>query len=247
METIKNRKITINGLGYFGLPLAVEFSKNGFSVIGFDIDEKRKNELKKGKNHPLEVSEDVLKKDLNLTFSTSLKEIEKADIYIITVPTPIGQYKKPYLTPLIEASQSIGALLVNGNIVFFESAVLPGCTEEICVPILEKNSGLIYNVDFSFGYSPESINPRDSIRKADNIVKITSSSTIEVFNIVDDLYNSIVTVGTYKAPSIKVAEEGKIIENTRLDVNISLMNELALIFDRLDIDRMEVLEAAEPN
>lgn len=241
---IKEYKIAIVGLGYVGLPLAVEFAKKGFEVIGFDINERRVNDLRLGKDDTKEVSRKDLLEATGLAFTSKLNEIKDTDIYIITVPTPIDSYKKPNLEPLIKASQSVGKVLSKKSVVIYESTVYPGCTEEICVPELEKSSGLIFNKDFYCGYSPERINPGDPIHKVHNIVKVTSGSTEEVAMLVDELYNTIVTVGTHKASSIKVAEAGKIIENTQRDVNISLMNELALIFDRMGIDTLEVLEAA---
>nr|WP_233164189.1 nucleotide sugar dehydrogenase [Snuella sedimenti] len=241
---LKEYKIAIIGLGYVGLPLAVEFSKKRFQVFGFDVNEKRINELKKGKDSTKEVSEKELAEVPFLHFTTKLEAIKEADIYIVTVPTPIDNYKTPDLLPLKKASQTIGTILSKDNIVIYESTVYPGCTEEICVPELEKVSGLVFNKDFFCGYSPERINPGDPVRKVHNIVKITSGSNPEIADIIDKLYNEIVTVGTHKASSIKVAEAGKIIENTQRDVNISLMNELSLIFDRMGIDTLEVLEAA---
>jgi len=242
---IKEYKIAIVGLGYVGLPLAVEFAKKGFEVIGFDINERRVSDLRIGKDDTKEVSGKDILEATELAFTSNLLEIKEANIYIITVPTPIDSYKNPNLQPLVKASQSVGKVLSKGDIVIYESTVYPGCTEEICVPELEKSSRLKFNKDFYCGYSPERINPGDPIHKVHNIVKVTSGSTEEVAMLVDELYNTIVTVGTHKASSIKVAEAGKIIENTQRDVNISLMNELALIFDRMGIDTLEVLEAAE--
>jgi len=239
-----NNKITVIGLGYVGLPLAVEFSKKGFNVVGFDINENRITELKNSFDKTGEVEPAQITNNNNLSFTLSLKDIQDSNFYIITVPTPIDKFKNPNLTPLIESSKLVASVLSKGDIVIYESTVYPGCTEEICVPQLEKTSGLLFNKDFYCGYSPERINPGDPIRKVHNIVKITSGSTPETATKVDELYKKIVTVGTHKAPSIKVAEAGKIIENTQRDVNISLINELALIFDRLDIDTLEVLEAA---
>ena len=237
-------KITIVGLGYVGLPLAVEFSKKGIDVVGYDINEKRINELRNGLDRTREVNQEDINQKSNLLFTTQLSDITDSNIYIVTVPTPIDKFKNPNLIPLIKSSQLIGSVLSKKDIVIYESTVYPGCTEEICVPELEKTSGLEFNKDFYCGYSPERINPGDPVRKVHNIVKITSGSTPETATIIDDLYNIIVTVGTHKASSIKVAEAGKIIENTQRDVNISLMNELALIFDKLGIDTLEVLEAA---
>ncbi len=240
----KDCKIAVVGLGYVGLPLAIEFSKKGFNVIGFDISEKRVAQLKNKNDLTQEVSSKDFDEAKSIEFTSQIDSIKKANIYIITVPTPIDSYKKPDLRPLIKASQAVGNILKKGDIVIYESTVYPGCTEEICVPELEKSSNLKYNKDFFCGYSPERINPGDPIRKVHNIIKITSGSNDDTAKIVDKLYKSIVTVGTHKASSIKIAEAGKIIENTQRDVNISLMNELALIFDRMDIDTLEVLEAA---
>jgi len=236
-------KIAIVGLGYVGLPLAVEFAKK-YKVIGFDINKERIDELIRGKDRTREILDEELKDLNNLIFTDELKDLKDCNIYIITVPTPIDKYKNPNLKPLIESSKSIGTIISTGDIVIYESTVYPGCTEDICVPELEKASGLKFNRDFFCGYSPERINPGDPIRKVHNIVKITSGSNKETANIVDQLYKSIVTVGTHMASSIKVAEAGKIIENTQRDVNISLMNELALIFDKMNIDTLEVLQAA---
>ncbi|TXG37162.1 nucleotide sugar dehydrogenase [Seonamhaeicola maritimus] len=241
---IKNLKIAVVGLGYVGLPLGIEFSKKGFDVVGFDVNEYRVKELEKG----IDTTSEILKSDFleakAIKFSFKEKDIEDADIYIVTVPTPIDEFNRPNLNFLIEASRTVGKYLSKGNIVIYESTVYPGCTEEVCVPELVQSSGLRFNIDFYCGYSPERINPGDPVRKVHNIVKITSGSTPEIANIVDSLYKSIVTVGTHKASSLKVAEAGKIIENIQRDLNISLMNELALIFDKLDIDTLEVLEAA---
>ena len=241
---VNDYKIAIIGLGYVGLPLAVEFAKKGFQVIGFDINKKRVEELLQGNDFTKEVSRKEFIEVMGVEFTSELSSIKNANIYIVTVPTPIDSYKNPDLTPLLKASQSIGTVLKKGDIVIYESTVYPGCTEEICVPELEKSSNLKYNKDFFCGYSPERINPGDLIRKVHNIVKITSGSDDKTANFVDELYKSIVTVGTHKASSIKVAEAAKIIENTQRDVNISLMNELALIFDRMGIDTLEVLQAA---
>lgn len=241
---IKDYKIAVIGLGYVGLPLAVEFAKKGFNVCGFDINKQRISELEQGKDITKEVEKSELLCVKNIKYSSSVGQIESYDIYIVTVPTPIDEFKTPDLTPLVKASEMVGEILSKGNIVIYESTVYPGCTEEVCVPVLEQNSGLKFNEDFFCGYSPERINPGDPVRKVHNIMKITSGSNEETANIVDALYNEIVTVGTHKASCIKVAEAGKIIENTQRDVNISLMNELALIFDKIGIDTLEVLEAA---
>ncbi|WP_242203328.1 nucleotide sugar dehydrogenase [Aestuariivivens insulae] len=241
---IKANKIAVIGLGYVGLPLAIEFSKKGFQVVGFDIDEDRVSDLKQGIDHTKEVEQSDFLEAKNIHFTSQENQISDADIYIITVPTPIDAFNRPDLTYLVKASQLVGRQLSKGNIVIYESTVYPGCTEEVCVPELEKASGFQFNEDFYCGYSPERINPGDAVRKVHNIVKITSGSTPETANLIDALYNQIVTVGTHKASSIKVAEAGKIIENIQRDVNISLINELALIFDKLGIDTLEVLEAA---
>ncbi len=247
---LENLRITVVGLGYVGLPLAIEFGKK-YTTIGFDINESRVNELKKGIDRTKETSyQDILSAE-NLTFVTSLNgstHIESANgiknIYVVTVPTPIDQFKKPDLLPLISASTMIGQVLRQDDIVIYESTVYPGCTEEDCVPVLEKTSGLTFNQDFFCGYSPERINPGDKKNTLTKILKITSGSTPEIANFVDDLYGSIITAGTYKAPSMKVAEAAKIVENCQRDVNISFVNELALIFDKMNIDTTEVLEAA---
>ena len=237
-------KIAIIGLGYVGLPLAMEFAKKGFQVQGYDINERRISELKKGIDVTKEVPSNAFLQAKGLQFTTQLEALTGANIYIVTVPTPIDRFNTPDLSFLINASQLVGSVLSKGDIVIYESTVYPGCTEEVCVPELEKSSGLKFNQDFFCGYSPERINPGDTVRKVHNIVKITSGSTSEIASVIDELYNQIVTVGTHKASSIKVAEAGKIIENIQRDVNISLINELALVFDKLEIDTMEVLEAA---
>jgi UDP-N-acetyl-D-galactosamine dehydrogenase len=240
---MNNYKICIIGLGYVGLPLAVEFSKNGFNVIGYDINSKRITELNEGFDITGEVESDDFNSK-NLLFTSNKSDLGNSTIYIITVPTPIDAFKQPDLNHLISASTLVGENLNKDDLVIYESTVYPGCTEEICVPTLEKTSGLKFNVDFYCGYSPERINPGDKKRKVHNIVKVTSGSTEEIATTVDELYKTIVTVGTHKASSIKVAEASKIIENIQRDLNISLINELALIFDRLSIDTLEVLEAA---
>ncbi|WP_299186447.1 nucleotide sugar dehydrogenase [uncultured Aquimarina sp.] len=241
---LKENKIAIIGLGYVGLPLAVEFAKSNFNVIGFDINSLRIEELCKGVDFTNEVSEEELHSIDSVCFTTDEKELSSANIYIVTVPTPIDQFKQPDLKPLKGASQLVGKYLSKNDVVIFESTVFPGCTEEICVPILEEYSELKYNSDFFCGYSPERINPGDKIRRVHNIVKVTSGSNEKIAELVNKLYASIVTAGTHKASSIKVAEAAKIIENTQRDLNISFVNELALIFDRMDIDTLEVLEAA---
>ncbi len=244
MKAIKDYRLCVIGLGYVGLPLAVEFAKNSFQVIGFDINKNRIKELSEGIDRTLEVSSDDLKSATTITYSTQLEDIKEVDIYIVTVPTPIDEYKKPDLTPLIKASETVGKVLSKGNIVIYESTVYPGCTEEDCVPILEKFSGLKFNQDFYCGYSPERINPGDHVHRVHNIKKVTSGSTPAIAEIVDTLYKSIVQVGTYRASSIKVAEAAKVIENSQRDINIAFVNELALIFDKMGIDTLEVLEAA---
>lgn len=243
---IKNKKLAIIGLGYVGLPLAVEFSKKGFSVLGFDINDQRIEELKAGSDSTNEVSTEELSQaiDNNITFSSNEQDLINANIFIVTVPTPIDKFKQPDLTPILSASKLVGNYLSKDDIVIYESTVYPGCTEEDCVPVLEKTSGLKFNEDFYCGYSPERINPGDKDRRVHNIVKVTSGSTPEIAETVDNLYSAIIEVGTHKASSIKVAEASKIIENTQRDLNISLVNELALIFDKIGIDTIEVLEAA---
>ena len=238
-----NTKIAIIGLGYVGLPLAVEFGKY-FKTIGFDINESRIQELQAGNDSTLEVRPDELQEAKKLTYAKDTKDIQNCNIFIVTVPTPIDEHKKPDLTPLIKASISVGKVLKKDDIIIYESTVFPGATEEICVPILEKNSDLKFNKDFFCGYSPERINPGDKEHRLTNIKKITSGSTPETANKVDALYKRIITAGTYKTSSIKVAEAAKVIENTQRDVNIALINELALIFNKLDIDTEAVLEAA---
>lgn len=243
---IRNKKLAIIGLGYVGLPLAVEFSKKGFSVLGFDINKKRIEELKAGSDITNEVSTEELMQaiDNNIIFSNNEKDLLNANILIVTVPTPIDKFKQPDLTPILSASTLVGKYLRKDDIVIYESTVYPGCTEDDCVPVLEQASGLKFNEDFYCGYSPERINPGDKDRRVHNIVKVTSGSTPEIAEVVDDLYSAIIEVGTHKASSIKVAEASKIIENTQRDLNISLVNELALIFDKIGIDTLEVLEAA---
>ena len=243
MQNLINRKLAIIGLGYVGLPLAVEFGKKR-SVIGFDINTKRVSELQAGQDHTLEVEPVELKQAKQLSFTTDAQSLKACDIFIVTVPTPIDAHKRPDLTPLIKASETIGKVLKKGDIVIYESTVYPGATEEECVPVLERTSGLVFNQDFFAGYSPERINPGDKTHRVTTIKKVTSGSTPEVADLVDALYNEIVTVGTHKAPSIKVAEAAKVIENTQRDVNIALINELALIFNKLGIDTEAVLQAA---
>ncbi len=239
----KQHRIAVIGLGYVGLPLAVEFGKK-YTTIGFDINQTRLNELREGLDSTLELTTNELAQSNCLSFTNSLADIESANIYIVTVPTPIDEHKQPNLNPLIDASKAIGSVLKNGDVVVFESTVYPGATEEVCVPVLEEHSGLKFNHDFFVGYSPERINPGDKDHKLINILKITSGSNPETARKVDELYKSIISAGTYMASSIKVAEAAKIIENTQRDVNIGLINELALIFDKMKIDTGEVLEAA---
>ena len=238
-----DKKIGIIGLGYVGLPLAVEFGKQ-YETVGFDINEARVEELLRGVDSTLEVEPENLKLASNLTYSTSLDILKDCDVFIVTVPTPIDKNKSPDLTPLEKSSATISNVLKKGNIVIYESTVFPGCTEEVCVPILEAGSGLTYNVDFFCGYSPERINPGDKVRTITKIKKVTSGSNDEIAEAVDQLYKTIITAGTYKASSIKVAEAAKVIENCQRDLNISFVNELALIFDKIGIDTVEVLEAA---
>ena len=243
MLQLSELKIAIIGLGYVGLPLAVEFGKQ-VSVVGFDIHQKRIDELKSGQDHTLEVSPEELKQSTHLTYTANLEDLKDCNFFIVTVPTPIDEYKQPDLTPLVKASQSIGKVLKDGDIVVYESTVYPGATEEVCIPELEKVSGLKFNQDFFAGYSPERINPGDKLHRVTNILKITSGSTPEVADYVDQVYNLIIEAGTHKATSIKVAEAAKVIENTQRDVNIALINELALIFNKMGIDTEAVLEAA---
>lgn len=240
---LEDIKLAVIGLGYVGLPLAVEFGKKR-PVVGFDINQKRVDELNSGKDHTLEVNPAELKEAELLKFSTGLDGLMECNVYIVTVPTPIDEYKQPDLTPLVKASETIGKVLKQGDIVIYESTVYPGATEEDCVPVLEKVSGLRYNVDFFAGYSPERINPGDKEHRVTTIKKVTSGSTPEVADLVDALYKEIITVGTHKASSIRVAEAAKVIENTQRDVNIALINELALIFNKMGIDTEAVLQAA---
>ena len=237
------QKIAVIGLGYVGLPLAVEFGKHEH-VVGFDINPNRIAELKSGRDGTLEVSSDLLQSATGLTFSDKVDDLKDCSIFIVTVPTPIDKANRPDLTPLQRASETVGAVIRRGSVVIYESTVYPGCTEDFCVPILEKVSGLKFNDDFFCGYSPERINPGDHTRRLPNIRKVTSGSTPEIAEAIDQLYAKIITAGTFKASSIKVAEAAKVIENTQRDLNIALMNELSLIFHRLNIDTIEVLEAA---
>ena len=240
---LRNLRIGVIGLGYVGLPLAVEFGKR-FNTIGFDVKQDRVDELRRGHDSTLETTPEELAAATRLACTTRLADLKECRVFIVTVPTPIDEYKRPDLTPLVKASESVGQVLKKGDVVVYESTVYPGCTEEVCVPILERVSGLRFNKDFYAGYSPERINPGDKQHRLPTIRKVTSGSTPEVADFVDGLYRSIVTVGTHKASSIKVAEAAKVIENTQRDVNIALINELALIFNRLGIDTEEVLKAA---
>ena len=243
VPSLSDIKIAIIGQGYVGLPLAVEFGKK-YTTIGFDINKQRINELSRGLDKTQEIEEEEFRSSPKLTFSSESNEIRNCNVYIVTVPTPIDAYKRPDLSPLQSASTMLGGILGEGDIVIYESTVYPGATEEVCIPILEQLSGLRYNVNFYAGYSPERINPGDKSHRVNNITKVTSGSTAAAADFVDDLYASIVTAGTHKASSIRVAEAAKVIENTQRDINIALINELAIIFNRLGIDTLEVLEAA---
>lgn len=243
MFQLEQLRIAIIGLGYVGLPLAVEFGKHK-PTIGFDINTDRIQELKSGHDHTLEVTSDELKHVHQLSYTADIEDLKTANFFIVTVPTPIDDFKQPDLTPLVKASQSIAKVLKKGDIVVYESTVYPGATEEVCIPELEKHSGLNFNKDFFVGYSPERINPGDKQRRVTNILKITSGSTPDVADYIDQVYNLIIEVGTHKAPTIKVAEAAKVIENTQRDVNIALINELALIFNKMGIDTEDVLKAA---
>jgi UDP-N-acetyl-D-galactosamine dehydrogenase len=248
---LQNKKIAIIGLGYVGLPLAIEFGKK-YRVLGFDINKDRIDELTSGRDRTNEADLEGLMFAMNLSsngklglgFSYNVDDLKSYNIYIVTVPTPIDQFKAPDLTPLLKASEMIGKILKKGDIVIYESTVYPGCTEEDCVPVLEKNSNLKFNLDFFCGYSPERINPGDKINTLTKIKKVTSGSTPEIADVVDALYSSIIEAGTHKAPSLKVAEASKAIENAQRDVNISFVNELALIFDKMGIDTNDVIDAA---
>lgn len=245
--TLNNIHLTIIGLGYVGLPLAVEFGKK-YPTVGFDINEKRIEELQSGYDRTRELSREDLSAATNLSFTADLNSFVKASelthIYIITVPTPINEYKRPDLSALLSASQSVGNVITKGDIVIYESTVYPGCTEEDCVPVLEQYSNLIYNFDFFCGYSPERINPGDKLHSLTKIKKVTAGSTDAIAEFIDTLYASIIEAGTFKAASIKVAEAAKLIENCQRDINIAFVNELALIFDKMDVDTLSVLEAA---
>ncbi len=243
MLALSEVRLAVLGLGYVGLPLAVEFGKRR-SVVGFDIDPARIAELKSGRDHTLEVEPEELAQAEWLEFSRDPADLRRCNVFIVTVPTPIDKYKRPDLSPLIRASTSLGQVLKPGDIVIYESTVYPGATEEECVPILERHSGLAFNRDFFVGYSPERINPGDKQHRLPDIRKVTSGSTPEAAELIDSLYREIITAGTHKAPSLKVAEAAKVIENTQRDVNIALINELALIFNRLGLDTEAVLQAA---
>jgi UDP-N-acetyl-D-galactosamine dehydrogenase len=236
-------KLAVIGLGYVGLPLAAEFGR-GRSVVGFDINQRRIDELKTGNDITLETTREELTAAKHLHYTTELDELKSCNCYIVTVPTPIDAHKRPDLTPLLRASETIGKVLKKGDIVIYESTVYPGCTEDDCVPVLEKHSGLKFNRDFYCGYSPERINPGDKQHRITSIRKVTSGSTPEIADLIDSLYNEIITAGTHKAESIRVAEAAKVIENTQRDLNIALINELALIFNKMGIDTEAVLKAA---
>ncbi len=239
----KDIKLAILGLGYVGLPLALEFAKKR-SLIGFDIKEERIKELNLGIDKNLEFSKDELQRSKTLNFTSFKEDLKLANCFIVSVPTPIDEFKKPDLKPLLNASETIAKIMKKGDLIIYESTVFPGCIEEVCVPVLEKISGLKFNQNFFCGYSPERINPGDKEHTVTNIKKITSGSTPEIADLVDDLYKEIITVGTHKAPSIKVAEAAKVIENTQRDLNIALINELAILFKKLNIDTQAVLDAA---
>jgi UDP-N-acetyl-D-galactosamine dehydrogenase len=238
-----NARICVIGLGYVGLPLAVEFGKS-FPTVGFDVNSNRIGELREGHDSTLEVTGTDLAAAKLLTYAESTEDLVDCNVYIVTVPTPIDRHKRPDLNPLQSASQTIGALLREGDVVIYESTVYPGATEEVCVPILERESGLRMNEGFYVGYSPERINPGDHEHRVTNIMKVTSGSNAQAAEFVDQLYRSIITAGTHKTSSIRVAEAAKVIENTQRDVNIALVNELSLLFDKLGVDSLEVLEAA---
>ena len=240
---IEKVNIAIIGQGYVGLPLAIEFGKK-YPTIGFDINANRIEDLKKGIDHTNEASKEQLKSADHLNFTSDLNDITNSNVYVVTVPTPIDEYKTPDLNPLKGASKMLGEILKKGDTVIYESTVFPGCTEEVCVPLLESASGLVFNQDFFCGYSPERIVPGDKVNTLTTIMKVTSGSTDDIASFVDELYSSIITAGTFKATSMKVAEASKAIENAQRDVNISFVNELALIFDRVGIDTQDVLDAA---
>ncbi|HET8696312.1 MAG TPA: Vi polysaccharide biosynthesis UDP-N-acetylglucosamine C-6 dehydrogenase TviB [Gammaproteobacteria bacterium] len=243
MKSPKDARIGIIGLGYVGLPLAVEFGKH-YPTVGFDIKAPRIAELKEGRDSTLETTPEELKSAKQLTFTTDKNDLRQCNTFIVTVPTPVGKNNRPVLLPLKGASETVGSVLKKGDVVVYESTVYPGCTEEYCVPILEELSGLKFNKDFFAGYSPERINPGDKEHRLPSIKKVTSGSTPEIADYVDALYGSIITAGTHKASSLRVAEAAKVIENTQRDINIALMNELSMIFNRLGIDTQEVLQAA---
>ena len=243
LKNLSDVKLAVIGLGYVGLPLAVEFGKK-YQTLGFDINQARIQELKSGTDSTLEVSDKELAETTALSYSSNVEDLKTANVYIVTVPTPIDEHKQPDLTPLIKASEMLGKVIHAGDIIIYESTVYPGATEEACIPVVERVSGLVYNQDFYAGYSPERINPGDKEHRVTNILKVTSGSTPEIATLVDDLYRSIIVAGTHKASSIKVAEAAKVIENTQRDVNIALINELSIIFNKLNIDTLEVLEAA---
>lgn len=243
MKTIEQSTLAIIGLGYVGLPLAVEFGKT-LPTIGFDINKARIEELKSGNDHTLETTPEELQAAKYLSYTTQLDDLRDANIFIVTVPTPIDEHKRPDLTPLITASESLGKVIKRGDVVIYESTVYPGATEEDCIPVIERVSGLQFNLDFFAGYSPERINPGDKEHRLPTIKKVTSGSTPDMADFVDALYQRIITAGTHKAPSIKVAEAAKVIENTQRDLNIALINELAVIFNRMGIDTESVLLAA---
>ncbi|WP_299973393.1 Vi polysaccharide biosynthesis UDP-N-acetylglucosamine C-6 dehydrogenase TviB [uncultured Pseudoteredinibacter sp.] len=243
MVQLEQLKIAVIGLGYVGLPLAVELSKH-FKTIGFDINAQRVGQLSNGHDSTLEVSDEEMAAAGDISFSTDINAMAECNVYIVTVPTPIDDHKNPDLNPLRRASETVAKVLSKGDVVVYESTVYPGATEEVCVPVLERDSGLVFNKDFFAAYSPERINPGDKVNRLPNIRKITSGSTAEVADLIDAMYGKIIIAGTYKASSIKVAEAAKVIENTQRDVNIALINELALIFNALDIDTEEVLLAA---
>ena len=242
-QRLTDARIAIVGLGYVGLPLAVEFGKK-YDTVGFDIHAARVDELRQGKDSTLEVEPELLAQATRLAFTDRLADIAACNVYIVTVPTPIDAAKRPDLTPLVKASEALGSVLKPGDTVIYESTVYPGCTEEVCVPILERLSGLAFNENFFVGYSPERINPGDKAHRVTNILKVTSGSNPDTAEFVDALYASIIVAGTHKAPSLKVAEAAKVIENTQRDLNIALMNDLAILFNKLGIDTLDVLEAA---
>jgi UDP-N-acetyl-D-galactosamine dehydrogenase len=243
MGNLEDVRIAVIGLGYVGLPLAVEFGKK-YDTVGFDIRGSRVEELRSGKDSTLEVEPEELAAAARLRYSDALEDLRDRNVYIVTVPTPIDAAKRPDLGPLVRASEMLARVLKRGDIVVYESTVYPGCTEEVCVPLLEKGSGLTFNQDFFAGYSPERINPGDKQHRVTTILKVTSGSTPEAASYVDALYSSIITAGTHKASSIKVAEAAKVIENTQRDLNIALVNDLAMLFNKLGIDTLEVLQAA---